>query len=184
MEMTGERSLPADRAGAWAALNDIELLRLCIPGCESITAAGDERYDAVVHAAVGPVKARFKGTLELADKQPPQGYTLKFEGSGGPAGFARGQAKVGLQEQGGGQTLLSFAVQAQVGGKLAQIGSRLVDAAAGAMADKFFAAFVAQLAARSSAATPGAAPAAPPAPARIGLWSLLWATIRRLFGSR
>lgn len=182
MELTGERSLAADRAQAWAALNDVEVLKRCVPGCESIEPAGDNRYDVALNAAIGPVKARFKGKLELADIDAPHGYTLKFEGSGGAAGFARGDAKVSLTEAGPRGSTLKYVANAQVGGKLAQVGSRLIDAAAGAMADKFFEAFSVQLAARAApeAAETGARPAAP-GPAKLGFWSLLKAMFRRLF---
>ena len=178
MELTGERTLPADRATAWAALNDVELLKLSIPGCESLSALGGNRYEAVVNAAIGPVKARFKGALELADIDAPNGYTLRFDGSGGQAGFARGEARVRLSDGGPGQTHLAYTAQAHIGGKLAQIGSRLVDAASGAMADKFFEAFSAQLAARAAPA--GAAGSRAPS-AKVGFWSLLLAMLRRLF---
>jgi hypothetical protein len=181
MELTGERSLAADRAAAWTALNDIEILKLCVPGCESIDPAGDNRYDVALNTAIGPVKARFKGKLELADIDAPNGYTLKFEGSGGTAGFARGEAKVTLAEAGPQATTLKYVATAHVGGKLAQVGSRLIDAAAGAMADKFFEAFGAQLAARAAPGAAAGAPATAPAPATLGVWSLLKAMLKRLF---
>jgi uncharacterized protein len=183
MELKGQRTLAADRATAWAALNDTEVLRLCVPGCESITAIGANQYEIALTAAIGPVKARFKGKMELAQIDPPNGYTLKFDGSGGPAGFARGDAKVSLTELNARETQLDYVANAQVGGKLAQVGSRLVDAAAGAMADKFFAAFGAQLAERVAPAQDAAPTAAPPPPT-LGLWSLLVAFLRRLFGGR
>ena len=189
MELTGERTLSADRGAAWTALNDIDLLKRCIPGCEDLAALGDNRYQAVVNTAVGPVKARFKGTLELADIDAPNGYTLRFDGSGGQAGFARGQARVNLSDATPGRTKLSYAAQAQVGGKLAQVGSRLIDAASGAMADKFFEAFDAQLSARTAPAGQGAGgsgDAAPqqapaPAPSKLGFWGLFWAMVKRFF---
>src|SRR5258706_16467289 len=96
MELKGERLLPADRATAWAALNDVEVLKLCIPGCESIVATGNAQYEIALMAAIGPVKARFKGKMEMADIDAPNGYTLKFEGSGGQAGFSRGEARGAL----------------------------------------------------------------------------------------
>jgi len=177
MELKGERTLPADQATAWAALTDVELLKSCIPGCESIGALDANRYELVMTAAIGPVKSRFKGTLEMADIDAPHRYTLKFDGSGGAAGFARGQARVELVPLGPSQTRLSYVAQAQVGGKLAQVGSRLIDAAAGATADRFFETFGAQLAARA-----GVEAAAPVAGA--GLWALIVAFVRRLFGRR
>jgi carbon monoxide dehydrogenase subunit G len=181
MELKGERVLPADRSTAWAALTDVEVLKLCIPGCESITAAEANTYDIALTAAIGPVKSRFKGRLAMTDIDAPSGYTLAFDGSGGAAGFARGTARVALLERAPRETLLTYVAEAQVGGKLAQVGSRLIDAAAGAMSEKFFEAFGAQVAAR---AVPGAvAPTAVPA-AAPSLWSLLWSMLRRLFGAK
>lgn len=181
MELKGERLLAADRTTAWAALNDTEMLKNCVPGCESITATGENQFDIAMMAAVGPVKARFKGKLALADVDAPNAYTMKFEASGGQAGFARGQARVTLTEVSVQQTRLNYVANAQVGGKLAQVGSRLIDAAAGATADKFFEAFGAQLAARSAPASTGAA-ATPVGPMKIGFFSLLIAFLKRLFG--
>jgi carbon monoxide dehydrogenase subunit G len=184
MELKGERTLPADQASAWAALTDVEVLKNCIPGCETFTALDGNRYEVAMTAAIGPVKSRFKGTLEMADIDAPNRYTLKFDGSGGAAGFARGEAKVELTPMGARETRLGYLANAHVGGKLAQVGSRLVDAAAGATADKFFEAFGAQLASRMAAA--GAAPAAMRAPPAAGfsLWSLFLAFLKRLFGGR
>ena len=186
MELKGERTLPADQTTAWAALTDVELLKLCIPGCESITAVeGGNRYEILMVAAVGPVKSKFKGTLEMADIVAPESYTLKFDGSGGAAGFARGQAQVRLVPQGAQQTQLAYVANAQVGGRLAQVGSRLIDAAAGATADKFFEAFGEQLAARQRiAGAPQAASSSSPPAASFGVWSLLKAFFKRLFGGR
>jgi carbon monoxide dehydrogenase subunit G len=186
MELKGERTLPSDQATAWSALTDVDLLKLCIPGCESITALEGNRYEILMTAAVGPVKSKFKGTLEMADVVAPESYTLKFEGSGGAAGFARGASQVKLTPQGPEQTLLTYVANAQVGGKLAQVGSRLIDAAAGATADKFFEAFGEQLAARARIAGAPAGtptPAGPP-PASFGFWSLVKAFFKRLFSSR
>mgnify|MGYP000008799112 CR=1 FL=1 len=182
MELKGERMLPADRATAWAALNDIEILKQCVPGCEEIVPLGDNRYETTLNTAIGPVRAKFKGKLELADIDAPNAYTLKFEGSSSNAGFARGEARVTLSEVGARETKLGYVANAHVGGKLAQIGSRLVDAAAGAMADKFFEAFGAQLAARAAPVEAGAPPPAPLPQATFGFWSLLKAFLRRLFG--
>jgi carbon monoxide dehydrogenase subunit G len=182
VELKGERLLAADRATAWAALNDTGILTLCVPGCESITATGENRFDIAMTAAVGPVKAKFKGKLELADIDAPNAYTMKFDASGGPTGFARGEARVTLAEVDARQTKLAYVANAQVGGKLAQVGSRLIDAAAGATADKFFEAFGAQLASRAAPAGEAGAAEAPPPPARIGFFSLLLAFLKRLFG--
>ena len=182
MELKGERTLPASRQVAWDALNDVEVLRLCVPGCESITATAENKYAVVVNTAIGPVKARFTGKLELADIDAPNGYTIKFDGTGGQAGFARGDARVTLESLAPQQTKLTYVATSQVGGRLAQVGSRLIDAAAGAMADRFFAAFSDQLSARAAPAG-AAAPAAGAAakPATIGFWSLFVAFLRRLF---
>jgi carbon monoxide dehydrogenase subunit G len=183
VELKGERLLAADRATAWAALNDTEMLKNCVPGCESITATGENRFEIVMTAAVGPVKARFKGKMALEDIDPGNAYTMKFDASGGQTGFVRGEARVTLADESPRQTKLSYVANAHIGGKLAQVGSRLIDAAAGATADKFFEAFGAQLAARAApSAGAGAAPAAPVAPARIGFFSLLLAFLKRLFG--
>jgi hypothetical protein len=182
VELKGERVLAADRQTAWSALNDVEVLKLCIPGCETFTATGENEYEIALTAAIGPVKSRFKGRLQLADLQPPAGYTLKFDGSGGAAGFARGEAKVELAELAARETKLIYLANAQVGGKLAQVGSRLIDAASGAMADRFFEAFAGQLAARAAPVAPGAPPPAAPPAATFGFWSLLKAFLKRLFG--
>jgi carbon monoxide dehydrogenase subunit G len=179
MELKGERLLPADRATAWALLNDIEVLKLCVPGCESMTAIGEHSYEVVMNAAIGPVKARFKGRLSLTDIAAPSRYTLLFDGQSSQAGFVRGEAKIELQDGPLEQTRLIYVVASQVGGKLAQIGSRLVDAAAVATADKFFECFAAQLAARTNPAS--ATSASQPAQARFGLWSWLRSFIRHLF---
>jgi uncharacterized protein len=140
MELKGERTLSADRATAWAALNDPEILRVCIPGCESVEKSGENEYLVVVVAALGPVRARFQGKLRLEDVVAPQSYTLRFEGQGGAAGFAKGSAAVSLEPKAGG-TQLRYVVDAQVGGRLAQVGNRLIDSVALKLADEFFAAF-------------------------------------------
>lgn len=138
MELTGERFLPVTRERVWAALLDTETLRASIPGCEAVTDEGEGRFTVSVLAAVGPVKARFKGRLQQQDLQPPQRYTLSFEGDGGIAGFARGSAEVELSEAEGSSTKLAYRAQAHIGGRLAQIGSRLVDATAARMSAQFF----------------------------------------------
>ena len=160
MELTGERHLPASRQATWAALDDPATLQACIAGCESLERVGEDGFAAVVAVRVGPVSARFKGSLKMLDIRPPDGCTLQFEGQGGAAGFGKGSAEVVLADDGAG-TLLRYTARAQVGGKMAQIGSRLVDAAAAKIADDFFAAFEAHLAAASPAsATDAAEPAA------------------------
>jgi carbon monoxide dehydrogenase subunit G len=137
MEMKGEQLVPASQQQVWDALNDPQMLKACVPGCESITPAGDNAYEVLMVAKVGPVSAKFKGKLTLSDIVPPQSYSLTFEGQGGAAGFAKGGAKVNLLSENN-QTKLMYDVKANVGGKLAQIGSRLVDAAAKKVADDFF----------------------------------------------
>jgi hypothetical protein len=146
----------------WEALVDPEVLKSCIPGCETFERTGENTYRASVAAKVGPVAARFAGTMELADVVAPTSYTLKFQGQGGAAGFANGTARVSLAPSDGGQTALTYAVKAQVGGKLAQIGNRLIDAAAAKLADDFFARFAATLAPKAEAEIATAAPAALP----------------------
>jgi hypothetical protein len=137
MEMSGEQLVPAPQQAVWGALNDPEMLKACVPGCESIEKSGDNEYQVAMVARVGPVSAKFKGKLVLSDIKPPESYSLAFEGQGGAAGFAKGGAHVVLSAEGE-QTKLSYDVKASVGGKLAQIGSRLVDAAAKKVADEFF----------------------------------------------
>jgi hypothetical protein len=142
MEMQGERRIPAPRQTVWERLNDPETLKQCIPGCESVDKLSDTEFTAKVVARVGPVRANFTGKVTLTDLDPPAGYTISGEGQGGVAGFAKGSAKVALEEEGG-ETVLRYGVQAQVGGKLAQIGSRLIDGTARKMADDFFSKFAA-----------------------------------------
>ena len=137
MEMKGEQLVPATQQATWEALNDPQVLKACVPGCESITPAGDNAYEVLMVARVGPVSAKFKGKLTLSDVQPPSSYSIAFEGQGGAAGFAKGGAHVRLSAQGE-STRLEYDVKASVGGKLAQIGSRLVDAAARKVAGDFF----------------------------------------------
>ena len=137
MEMKGEQLIAAPQKVVWDALNDPAVLKACVPGCESIDLVGDNTYQVLMVARVGPVSAKFKGKLTLSDIKPPESYSISFEGQGGAAGFAKGGAQVRLAQQGL-TTKLSYDVKASVGGKLAQIGSRLVDAAAKKVADDFF----------------------------------------------
>ena len=141
MEMTGHYQIPASREKVWAALNDPVVLKACIPGCEDLEKLSDTEMTATVKAKVGPVSATFKGNVTLSNLDPPNGCTITGEGKGGPAGFAKGGADVTLAEDDG-ATLLTYTAKAQVGGKLAQVGARLIDATAKQMADQFFAAFV------------------------------------------
>ena len=140
MEMTGEQLIHASQADTWAALNDPEILKACVPGCESIERAGDNEFLVLMTARVGPVSAKFKGKMTLSNLRPPRSYSIAFEGQGGVAGFAKGSADVSLVPEGH-DTRLGYKVKANVGGKLAQIGSRLVDAAANKVANDFFNAF-------------------------------------------
>ena len=140
MEMKGEQFVPASQADTWAALNDPEILKACVPGCESIERVSDNEFAVLMTARVGPVAAKFKGKLTLSNLKPPQSYSIAFEGQGGVAGFGKGGAHVQLAPESEG-TRLTYQVKANVGGKLAQIGSRLVDAAARKLADDFFTAF-------------------------------------------
>jgi carbon monoxide dehydrogenase subunit G len=171
MEMQSSRSVPAPVQTVWAALNDPAFLKDCIPGCETIDPDGENAYRIAVAARIGPVAAKFNGRMQLSDIDPPKGYTLSFEGQGGAAGFAKGSAKVELAPaENGAAMTLSYTVNAQVGGKIAQIGSRLVDGAAQKLADDFFARFSEKVAATAGAATaPAPAPAAPVAGGRASL---------------
>lgn len=154
MDMTGEYLIAAPRDMVWAALNDPEILKSCIAGCDELVRSGDNEFTARVTAKIGPVKAGFGGKVTLSDIDAPNGYTITGEGQGGAAGFAKGSAKVALEVQNGGAaTLLRYTAGAQIGGKLAQIGSRLVEGSAKKMADEFFAAF----AERVQASVPAAA---------------------------
>jgi carbon monoxide dehydrogenase subunit G len=159
MEMTGEFRIPAPRQRVWEGLNDPEVLKQCIPGCQILERVSDTEFNGRVVASVGPVRATFGGKVTLSDLDPPQSYTISGEGSGGVAGFAKGGAKVNLAEDGA-ATLLTYAVQAQVGGKLAQVGSRLIDGVARKMANDFFGHFAAVMGPEQAAPT---APAAEPA---------------------
>ncbi len=143
MEMSGSYTIAAPRDQVWDALNDADTLKACIPGCESLNKTADNAFEAKVKAKVGPVSATFTGAVTLEDLNPPASYTITGEGKGGVAGFAKGGAKVALEEQGPDSTLLKYDVKAQVGGKLAQIGARLIDGTAKKLADEFFTTFAA-----------------------------------------
>ncbi|QEA12938.1 CoxG family protein [Comamonas flocculans] len=140
MEMQGSRPLAITQQQAWESLNDPEVLKACIPGCDSIEATGENAYAITMALKIGPVSARFKGNIALSDIEPPSSYTLGFEGSGGPAGFGKGSAKVTLTPQDAGCEL-SYSASASVGGKIAQVGQRLIDGVAKSMAEKFFTRF-------------------------------------------
>ena len=161
MDMTGERRIAAPRQVVWDALNDPAVLKASIPGCESLEKVSDTQMKATASVKIGPISARFTGNVQLTDIDPPNGYNIGGEGQGGVAGFAKGGAKVTLAEEGG-ATLLRYEVHAQVGGKLAQLGARLIDATAKQMADAFFTRFSAQV---ESASAPAEAPLSAPAEA-------------------
>ena len=169
MDMTGERRIAAPRQAVWQALNDPAVLKASIPGCESLEKLSDTEMKATAAVKIGPISARFSGAVHLTDIDPPNGYTISGEGQGGVAGFAKGGAKVHLEDDGAG-TLLSYEVHAQVGGKIAQLGARLIDATAKQMADAFFDRFGAQVVppvpvgrpARANRRLPPAAAAMPP----------------------
>ena len=179
MKLTDQQILPVGQAQAWEALNDIALLQSAIPGCESLTATGDNQYEALVVASVGPVKAKFKGKLRMDNIQPPTSYTMAFEGQGGAAGHGKGTAEIRLEAKSPKETILHYTAHASVGGKLAQVGSRLVDMAAQKMATEFFDSFNHKLQERYHVA-PVEEPAAAPAPQ--GLLARLLAWFKRLFG--
>ncbi len=154
MEMTNSCVVPAPVDAVWRALNDPVTLKACIAGCDTLERISDDEWRAIVAARVGPVSAKFSGKLRMTDSVPPTGYTLHFEGQGGAAGFANGEAKVTLVPTPENQTTLTYTVQAQVGGKIAQIGSRLIDGAAAKLADDFFAKFGASFAPPAAAPSP------------------------------
>jgi carbon monoxide dehydrogenase subunit G len=141
MTMTGEIPLEAKREVVWAKLNDPAVLKVCIPGCEELNVIGENEFEAVAVNKIGPVKAKFKGKVQLTDIDPPNGYRISGQGDGGIAGFAKGGASVRLSDGENGGTLLKYDVEAQIGGKLAQLGQRLINGAAKKMADDFFARF-------------------------------------------
>ncbi|NBB98234.1 MAG: carbon monoxide dehydrogenase [Alphaproteobacteria bacterium] len=145
MELTEDRTINAPRATVWAALFDPEVLKACVPGCQELTGSAEEGFAAVVVQKVGPVKATFKGAVTMADVVAGESCTLVGEGKGGAAGFAKGEARVALQDAEDGATTLSYVVDAKVGGKLAQLGSRIVDGFARKMAQDFFTRFQEQV---------------------------------------
>jgi carbon monoxide dehydrogenase subunit G len=182
VEMTGEQLIPASQTDTWKALNDPEVLKACVPGCEQIAPVTDNEYQIQMTARVGPVSAKFRGRLSIFDVKAPHSYSLAFEGQGGAAGFAKGTAQVKLSPEGNEQTRLAYEVKANVGGKLAQIGSRLVDAAAKKVADEFFHNFNEKMStpAEESVTAPaqteehGAAPADDPALPKVSNTTLMF----------
>ena len=170
MDMSGERRIPAPRQRVWDALNDPEMLRAAIPGCESVTRTAEDAFEAKVALKIGPMAAKFGGKVKLENINAPASYTITGEGNGGAMGFAKGGADVALEEVGPNETLLRYTVKAQVGGKMAQLGARLIDSTAKQMSDQFFDRFAAAVAPPPPAEVPApaeavaAAPAAPAAP--------------------
>ena len=162
MDLTGEYLLPAPRQRVWTALNDPEVLKRCIPGCQEIVKLSDTEMTAKVSLSIGPVRATFNGRVTLSDLDPPNGYRIAGEGQGGVAGFGKGSATVKLVDEGA-ATKLTYAADASVGGKLAQIGSRLVEATARKLADEFFGRFAAEFAAPAAATAEPALTSSPTA---------------------
>jgi uncharacterized protein len=170
MDLTAEQSIRAPRERVWAALNDPDVLKACIPGADEVVRNGDSEFAVGMTAAVGPVKAKFRAKLTLSDVVVPEGYTLTFDGQGGAAGFSKGTAKVALAADASGMTVMRYSVHAQIGGKLAQVGQRLIDAAARKVADDFFTRFKAQVevvpaAAETASSAAGTSSASAPMPA-------------------
>ncbi|MCB2080585.1 MAG: carbon monoxide dehydrogenase subunit G [Novosphingobium sp.] len=199
MQMAGEQRIAAPRQRVWEALNDPEVLRQCIPGCQSLEKEADDRFNAIAEVKIGPIGARFKGAVQLKDLDPANGYTIVGQGNGGIAGSAKGAAKVRLSDDGAG-TLVSYDVDAEVGGRMAQLGGPIIDATAKQLAGKFFSKFgevvggevaataatpvVAAAPAAAAAPAPAAAPAYAPAPAAEARfpWALVVSVIVAVLG--
>jgi len=183
MEMTGEHAVPAPADHVWKALTNPEMLKACIPGCDKIEPDGENAYRMEMAAHVGPVTARFSGKMRMSDIDVARGYTLRFEGTGGVAGFVNGEAHVTLEpSEGGSGTTLTYVAKAQVGGKLAQVGSRLIDGAARRLTDDFFLRLVEEF--ESTAPAPAATPARDrrwivTAVVIVALLGLLYLAVRR-----
>jgi carbon monoxide dehydrogenase subunit G len=181
MDMSGEYRIPAPREQVWAALNDPETLKASLPGCQSLEKLSDREFAATVVAKVGPVQAKFNGNVTLSNLNPPESYTISGEGKGGAAGFAKGGADVRLLDEGE-VTVLTYTAKADVGGKLAQLGSRLIDGTAKKMADEFFNNFSREVAGPAPAAAPAPAPEAvyeagpPAAPESLLQNKFVWAS--------
>ena len=177
MDMQGNRHLAVTQQQAWDALNDPEVLKACIPGCDKVEPTGDNQYAIGMAVKIGPVAARFAGKIQLLDVNAPNSYTLRFEGQGGAAGFGKGMAKVSLSPpvEGAGCEL-SYAAQAQVGGKIAQVGQRLVDGVARSMAEDFFKRFDDEMQRRHPGAyvEVGTAPPAVPVEPKKGVPAWVW----------
>jgi carbon monoxide dehydrogenase subunit G len=166
MDMQGSRQLAVTQQQAWDALNDPEVLRRCIPGCDKMEATGEGQYAVGLSLKIGPVSARFAGKITLSELQPPSGYTIQFDGQGGVAGFGKGSAQVSLTPVDGG-TALAYTVHAQVGGKVAQLGQRLIDGAARSLAEDFFKRFDEEMQRRHSGGTKSSEQAGAEAAAKV-----------------
>ena len=184
MEMQATRALGVTQQQAWQALNDPEVLKLCIPGCDKVEATAENEYDIGMALRIGPVSAKFKGHISLSDIVPPASYRISFEGQGGPAGFGKGSAQVSLTPQSGGCEL-AYSVSASVGGKVAQLGQRLIDGAARSLAEDFFRRFDEEMQRRHGPGEAAStAPAATvPAPAAAGNSVLLPAVLAAVAGA-
>ena len=174
MEMQGSRQLAINQQQTWDALNDPQVLKLCIPGCDKIEASGENQYSMAVSLKIGPLAAKFAGKIALSDINAPHSYTIAFEGQGGPAGFGKGNAKVQLHPNPEG-VALEYTVQASVGGKIAQVGQRLIDGVAKSMAEDFFKRFDEEMQKRYPEAyaerpAAAAAPATQASSARVPVW--------------
>lgn len=164
MKLEGKQIVAASRQAVWEALNDPEVLRQCIPGCQSLTREADDRFAAVAEVKIGPIGARFKGNVSLSEIDAPNGYVISGSGNGGIAGNAKGRAQVRLSDEGAG-TMVSYVVEAEVGGRMAQLGGPIIDATARQLAGRFFAQFGAVVTGGVAAGAPAAMPAAGAAPA-------------------
>lgn len=177
MQLASQQALPVSQQQAWDALNNVDILQRSIPGCSSLTEVEPQQYEILITASVGPVKAKFKGKLKLLDLTPPNAYRIEFEGQGGAAGHGKGSAAVRLEATSAQRCVLHYEATASVGGKIAQIGQRLVDMAAQKMAAEFFSNFEAQLAVLH----PGAPEIAMnEKPAEAPIWARLWNWLRRM----
>lgn len=166
MEMQASRTLAVSQQQAWEALNDPEVLKLCIPGCDKVEPTADNQYAVAMALKIGPVSAKFAGRITLSDIVPPESYTLSFDGSGGVAGFGKGSAQVRLEPIAADSCELHYAVKATVGGKIAQLGQRLIDGAAKSMAEDFFKRFDAEMQRRHPPPPKAPADDIPPASAQ------------------
>ena len=169
MDITGQYRIAAPREVVWAALNDPDVLRRCIPGCQELERKSDTEFTAKVTLKIGPMNTNFAGAVTLEDLDPPKGYTIIGQGQGGAAGFAKGRARVNLTDEGK-DTLLDYTAKADVGGKLASLGGRLIQATSKKLADEFFSKFAAEVGGDDEPSAAGEAPAAEPKQSRWKKW--------------